>query len=193
MVAVGLEPTCIQLPFQQFRRLRGYTTMANCSNCGNSTKNPKYCSRRCSTIQNNKQYPKRSPEGKCKCCRKKIKTIHVYCRKCRDTWRKARSPDVTLAEAIYENHHKSSAFALVRTRARAVAKRLGLTRCKICSYDKHVEICHITQISSFPVHTKISVINDPVNLMPLCPNHHWEFDYGVLVIPRGLIRSGLPA
>ena len=83
---------------------------------------------------------------------------------------------MTLKEAIYEKHHKSSAFALVRTRARAIAKKLGLDKCSNCGYDKHVEIAHIKAISTFDNSTLISVINSKENLMALCPNCHWELD-----------------
>jgi predicted HNH restriction endonuclease len=84
--------------------------------------------------------------------------------------------DMTLSEAIYTKHHKSSAYALVRTRARAASKKLGLDKCQKCGYDKHVEITHAKGISTFEGHTLVSVINAPSNLMALCPNCHWEFD-----------------
>ena len=87
--------------------------------------------------------------------------------------------DMTLKEAIYEKHHKSSAFALVRTRARAVAKKLGFTKCSKCGYDKHIEIAHIKSISSFSEEVMISVVNSKDNLIPLCPNCHWEYDNNV--------------
>lgn len=92
-------------------------------------------------------------------------------------WLKGRVPeDTTLAEAIYTKHHKSSAYALVRTRARAVAKKLGLDSCEVCGYNKHVEIAHIRGISTFEGDTLLSVINARENLKALCPNCHWEFD-----------------
>jgi HNH endonuclease len=47
--------------------------------------------------------------------------------------------------------------------------------CK-CGYSKHVEICHIKEVKSFPDDAKIKEINDPSNLLYLCPNCHWEFD-----------------
>ena len=83
---------------------------------------------------------------------------------------------MTLGEAIYFRHHKSSAFALVRTRARAVAKKLGWKACAKCGYDKHIEIGHVKDIASYSLDTLLSVINVPENLIPLCPNCHWEFD-----------------
>jgi heterodisulfide reductase subunit B len=83
---------------------------------------------------------------------------------------------LTLGEAIYEQLHKSSAFALVRSRARAVFKDHPQI-CQTCGYDKHVEICHKKAIKDFPHTALVSEINSPDNLLMLCPNCHWEFDH----------------
>lgn len=87
---------------------------------------------------------------------------------------------MTLKEAIYTKHHKSSAYALVRTRARALANKLGWKACRICGYSKHIEIGHVKPISEFDETTLLSIINAPGNLIPLCRNHHWELDHGLL-------------
>ncbi|NDG25698.1 MAG: HNH endonuclease [Proteobacteria bacterium] len=47
---------------------------------------------------------------------------------------------------------------------------------KLCIYDKHFEVAHIKPISEFSKDTLITIVNDPSNLIPLCPNCHWEFD-----------------
>ena len=52
--------------------------------------------------------------------------------------------------------------------------------CKICGYDKHYEVAHIKAVSEFSDNTLISEINDLDNLVALCPNHHWEYDNGLL-------------
>ena len=57
--------------------------------------------------------------------------------------------------------------------------------CAICGYSKHVEVCHIKSVSSFPNDAKVSEINALDNLIGLCPNHHEEFDAGVLDITTG--------
>ena len=88
---------------------------------------------------------------------------------------------MTLREAIYTEHHQSSAYALVRTRVRAQCKSRE-QKC-FCGYDKHVEVCHIKPISSFSLDTLISMINVESNLRLLCPNHHWEYDHGLLELP----------
>lgn len=48
--------------------------------------------------------------------------------------------------------------------------------CVRCGYDQHVQRAHIRDVSSFPDHTPIMVVNHPYNIMLLCPNCHWEFD-----------------
>lgn len=53
-------------------------------------------------------------------------------------------------------------------------------KCDICGYDKHIEVCHIKAVSEFNDKILISEINNIDNLVGLCPNHHWEFDNGIL-------------
>lgn len=55
-------------------------------------------------------------------------------------------------------------------------------KCKVCGYDKHVEIAHIKAVSEFSDKTLIGEINSIDNLVALCPNHHWEYDNGILKI-----------
>lgn len=54
--------------------------------------------------------------------------------------------------------------------------------CEICGYNKHVEVAHKKSVSSFDDSSTILQINDIANLIGLCPNHHWEFDNGILNI-----------
>lgn len=84
---------------------------------------------------------------------------------------------MTIKEAMYEvgHLHRSSVYSKIRSRARKVCKDRE-QKCSKCSYDKHVETCHIRGISDFPEDTLISVVNAPENLILLCPNCHWELD-----------------
>lgn len=145
-----------------------------CVVCQVETKNPKFCSRSCSAKHTNKTNPKRQPQGRCYTCQAVVNKSNKFCKNCKPY----QNEDCTIQEAIdrYAKHHKSSAFAIIRTRARSIAAKLGWTTCVECGYSKHVEIAHIKSISSFPLETKISVVNDTSNLKPLCPNCHWEFD-----------------
>lgn len=81
----------------------------------------------------------------------------------RASYQSARSAVRKHAVAIFQTHHKTNS-------------------CHICGYDRHIQVAHIKSVSSFSGETLISVINDPKNLVGLCPNHHWEFDHGILSV-----------
>lgn len=69
----------------------------------------------------------------------------------------------------------------IRKRAEKVFSNSGKPlKCAICGYDLYVEIAHIKAVSDFPGDTLISEINSEDNLIALCPNHHWEYDHGIL-------------
>ena len=53
-------------------------------------------------------------------------------------------------------------------------------KCAICGYDKYYEVCHIKPVSEFDDDTLIEEINNIDNLIALCPNHHWEYDNGLI-------------
>ncbi len=53
-------------------------------------------------------------------------------------------------------------------------------RCTICGYDKYVELCHKKAIGTFDKKSTIAEINSVCNLAYLCPNHHKEFDLGLI-------------
>lgn len=154
-----------------------------CQNCGKyliGKGQKKFCSRSCAASKNNtkprnrlkpttKTLIKYGQCNKCK-CHLDYKKRRTLCENCRD------DSDMTLAEATYTRHHKSSAYALVRSRARKIAKDLGMNTCEKCGYNIHVEIAHKKAVSTFDKNTLLSEINHPLNLMALCPNCHWEHD-----------------
>jgi hypothetical protein len=155
--------------------------MTICINCKKQTKNPKFCSKSCAATYNNSKFPKRKPENRCIDCNKLITCERKRCEEHYLIWQEnKKAKDLTLKDAIYEKHHRSSAFALIRSRARQVAKKIKIDKeCQICGYNKHVEIAHINPISSFSESVLISEINSPDNLAALCPNCHWEFDHNL--------------
>ena len=53
-------------------------------------------------------------------------------------------------------------------------------KCAICGYSNHVEVAHIKAVSDFDDNATIKEINSVDNLIGLCPNHHWEYDHGIL-------------
>ncbi len=148
-----------------------------CPNCQNSHNNPKFCSQSCSASYNNKRRI-RKLKATCKDCDVEIHSGRTRCRSCNSKWQSERclNDNTTLEEAVirYSEHHKSSAYALVRTRARKIMRDYKC--CQWCGYDKHVEIAHRKSISEFSGDTLLSTINDTDNLLALCPNCHWEHD-----------------
>lgn len=175
-------------------RLNAYSFYTNCSNCNKSIKKQKselngnksgnlFCSRSCAAIFNNKVSPKRQVMGKCCKCGIAIKSCLKHCENCNTFINLSNS---SLGEFVYSNHHKSSAFAKVRSNARSFAiKNLNCDQCWACGYNKHVEVCHIKPICEFDLDTLIKDINNEDNLLILCPNCHWEFDCGILKIEIG--------
>lgn len=146
----------------------------NCIYCGKSTGNPKFCSRSCSASFSNRASPKRKLTRTCSKCTGKVKSYrHSLCEEHWQDYKANKLDNRTLGEVIYKQHHKSSAFALVRASARAKYKKIP---CENCGYEKHTEVCHIKPIADFHTDTLLSEINSLDNLIRLCPNCHWEMD-----------------
>lgn len=148
--------------------------MIDCGYCGTETKNKKYCSRACAIKVTNKTPKRAKVQRVCKVCSIAVTGRRTVC----DEHSAHVVKDMTLAEAVYEKHHRSSAYALVRSRARASVASEPVV-CQTCGYDKHVEVAHIRAVADFPDDTMLSVINARSNLMLLCPNCHWEFDHNL--------------
>lgn len=76
---------------------------------------------------------------------------------------------------------KGAKYSAINGNARNIMKHLQIDKvCKNCGYNKHVEVCHIKAVSSFEDDDLVNDINSVNNLVYLCPNCHWEFDYGTL-------------
>ena len=87
----------------------------------------------------------------------------------------------TKAEVFSSNKNWQSARSNIRRDAHRIFFNENKNpKCKICGYNKHIEVAHIKAVSEFSDSTLISEINDINNLIGLCPNHHWEYDHGLL-------------
>lgn len=75
-----------------------------------------------------------------------------------------------------KNLHNSSKFAHIRLFNRTWNKHLLTQPCKFCGSTDSIELAHIKAISSFPKETKLEVVNNPNNVIPLCSNCHKKFD-----------------
>lgn len=156
--------------------------MNNCKQCGCETKNAKFCSRSCSATFNNAGVRRHKGDTpKCVDCGVVIDKRSTRCGSCYA--KTLHLGDMTLKEARNEKHANNGGGvnALVRYRARKIVL-MRPQICVRCGYDKHVEAAHIKAISDFDENTLISEINSDDNLISLCPNCHWEFDYGDLTL-----------
>ena len=151
--------------------------MPACLNCTTQTDNPKFCSRSCAGIFNGKRTDlnRRKPEGSCRECGQSIRTKFTYCPDC---WTGRRDPTQLV---IVAGNSNSSKNPYTRNHARKLYIASGRPLfCILCRYSTHVDICHIKDVRSYPIGTPYSVVNSQKNLLPLCKNHHWEFDHDIL-------------
>lgn len=152
--------------------------IVNCKECGKETyrraksieKGDVFCSAACVSRFYGK---KRKKKYLCEACGKETTQRRKYCDEHFPTFNSER----TIEEVEKKTTFRSGQYSNVRYNARRVAKELGkLQSCKVCKYSTYVEACHVKDINSFEKTTKISEINNPDNLVGLCPNHHTEFD-----------------
>lgn len=152
----------------------------NCPQCGKVTTNPKYCSSSCAAIFNNKHFPKRSGKKRrwiCVMCGKPAKDWRKYCEECKPNSYKALWK--TIGELRRDGYLQM--YRTVRSVARRVYRESGQPwHYAVCGYSTHVEIAHRKAISSFDKTALVSEVNRLENLIALCPNHHWEFDRGLI-------------
>ena len=87
----------------------------------------------------------------------------------------------TKGELIDDRKNYQSYRSSVRKIAENIYKSSGKPCCcAICGYSTHIEIAHIKAVSDFEDSATIAEINSIDNLIVLCPNHHWEYDNGIL-------------
>lgn len=105
---------------------------------------------------------------------------HSFCsRSCSTTFNNKVSPKRKRSDSYKEIYETTLKRSAIRKDARNKAKTLGWNSCKKCGYNKHIEVAHIKPVNSFPKDSTLEEINHPDNLLPLCPNCHWEFDHPV--------------
>ena len=160
-----------------------------CTHCNKPTNNAKFCSRSCSAKETNKT-PKRKLIRKCTSCNSIVRnyrsTLCEHHFNLKSAAYKQQLQDLTIADYFnrecIKKLHPSSKFAHIRGLCRVAHKHLLLKPCHKCGYNKHVELCHIKSLSSFPPTAKISEVNASNNIIQLCPNCHWEFDKGLITL-----------
>ena len=102
-----------------------------------------------------------------------------------------KSKTITVGEIkLKHKKRKNSRWYSAEIRAFNKGWNTDLTKipCQKCGYSNHTEMCHIKAIKDFKDHATLGEINNPKNLVILCPNCHWEFDNGVLTIKDIMVR-----
>jgi len=141
----------------------------------------KFCNNSCAAKYNNRKT--KTKTGKYK----KVKN----CRYCGKEHSRFSSQVCSNLCAIYERYGDktiedvmirtgANTYDRIRNSAKNIAKNLGYDECCVCDYNKHVEVSHISPISSFDKCTKLVIVNSIENITYLCPNCHWEYDNGLL-------------
>ena len=157
-------------------------------------KKKKFCDRSCAAKFNNVGKNRWADKPRvttdiCKVCGKVIHlkpcpTGSMVRRSICDTCYVGRLHKKTKDEVFQDADHWMTARATITKDAQRSFKKSGRERrCAVCGYKIHTHVCHIRDIKDFPGDATISEINDISNLVTLCPNHHWEFDHGLLKLP----------
>ncbi len=152
-----------------------------CLQCKSSTTNPMFCSRSCAATFNNKKFPKRSKRLiLCDCGEPKTRNAQS----CRLCFRVRKLNQYGLrTKGSFSSTFARHRYQRIRQHAHTLVELLDTAKiCKVCAYDKHVQLCHLKSIGSFEDSVKIAEINSVSNLVYLCPNHHWELGNGVLTL-----------
>ncbi len=114
------------------------------------------------------------------------------CLNCNEINKRTTSPFCSpLCKCFYDGKQITKQFLIrrggantydnIRHRARSIAKQIdGINKCFICGYSNHIEVCHIKDIKDFSNDVSVYEINKLSNLSILCPNHHYEFDKGMI-------------
>jgi hypothetical protein len=147
-----------------------------CLNCGKETKNPKFCSRSCSAILNNKLYirhvAKIDVERGCHICGKPVERYRKLCDSCRDT--------------PIKDYPRIKSFRK-RTKQKAVEYCGG--KCCVCGYSKCVEALEFhhknPNTKDFSISTNTNKAWNKVKIeldkcILVCSNCHREIHAGLI-------------
>ena len=152
-----------------------------CLQCGKETGNPKFCSRSCSAIYNNKGIKRHGNNTTiCPMCGGNKSLTSETCLNCFRIRTTVKQGKRKLEEVIRDNSKYKC--EQVRRHAHAVMRDFSNKekKCEVCGYDIYLELCHIKPIVDFDFEDLLEDINNLDNLMWLCPNHHKEQELGLL-------------
>lgn len=155
-----------------------------CLHCGETTKNPKFCTASCAAIYNNKSRRKNPiPYCKGEGCDKITYGKTGYCNECRVEFTIEEYAKRTIKDLM--GNFRKNRYQEIRNHAHRVADFHNLEKkCPYCGYQNHFDLCHIKSIGDFDKNTKLFIVNHVDNLIYLCKNHHWDLDNGFLTIEK---------
>jgi hypothetical protein len=140
----------------------------------------KGCQKCINRITNRVRFDKELNTNICLCGCKKAYTS-TMCSKCKNNELWEKRANRTIGDAKMDKTASRCTYAQIRKHARDTLKKLDVEKkCKICGYNKFVDVAHIVPIKDFSDNTLLMEVNHKDNLLYLCPNHHKEFDNGLL-------------
>lgn len=163
----------------------------SCSNCNAEFDRKKpdtrskafFCSRDCiSAYQNN---TRRSPSRTCGVCGCTITSSSKSgnCRQHKITPPSVLDTGLVKGDLFKKRKNYQSARSAIRKHAARIYKAAGLPEsCGICGYSVFTEVCHKKAVKDFSDTALLTEVNAIGNLIRLCPNHHKEFDSGLLLL-----------
>jgi hypothetical protein len=141
----------------------------------------KFCTRSCSAKRNNSLYPKRIMDTiSCTDCGSPVSRASRR-KRCANCKHAGYLYTLTLGE--YRNKFSSAAKCYNAARSISRSQYAVENRpksCAICSYNKHIDVCHIADLHKLPDDTSLYKALSNGNLIALCRNCHWEFDHELL-------------
>ena len=162
--------------------------MSICLHCDKEfekkVKHQKFCKDACRNAHNVLIWKKRNAK-KCKACGVDIEydASTNTCRKCLLSLERKRLMEMKINDYLKTTKGKGKdIYAGIRSLARNWNDNVTTQPCKRCGYNKHTELAHIIAICDFDKELTLSDVNHPNNVMSLCRNCHWEFDYGELTM-----------
>jgi uncharacterized CHY-type Zn-finger protein len=174
---------------------RYYANPTFCLECGKmltvkinqkvqSVREKKFCNHSCSANFNNRKYAK---IVLCEICGQPVEKTsrrqRKWCNACTEIRRIADVGKVTKKYLFDKRSSYQSARSQIRRHAEMMFNNSGRERaCVVCGYTNHVEVAHRKAVADFSGESTLEEINSLDNLLGLCPNHHWEFDTGLLEV-----------
>lgn len=86
----------------------------------------------------------------------------------------------TVAQLLDEGNTRRDIQGIITRKSRVWNRALRSLSCIVCGYTKHTQLAHVKAIHDFSDGATIGEINAKDNIIPLCPNHHWEYDHDLL-------------